>query len=192
MMRFLSLVALLTLTACVSVLPEQKAPEALFRFGMIEERHALTASVSVREPEASRVFAGRSIAAEGEDGGLRYLRGVQWTDNATRMLQLALIDSLGGAGGDVAFASETGAPADFELAWRISDFTLIGDKARCRLEATLMTGRGRTVVAQTDILTDAISVNASNAARAKALTDAGLACVSEVAAFVSEKSRTSE
>ncbi len=185
-----ALAALCALSACVSVLPEQKAPEALFRFGMIEERYALEASVSVREPEASRVFAGRLIAAEGEDGGLRYLNGVQWTDNATRMLQLALIDSLGGAGGDVAYASETGAPADFELAWRISDFTLIGDKARCRLEATLMSGRGRSVVAQTDILTDAVIVDDSNASRAKALTDAGLACVSEVASFVAEKAKT--
>jgi ABC-type uncharacterized transport system auxiliary subunit len=177
-----------SLAACVSILPEKKAPEALYRFGPMESMHALDASIVIREPEASRLVGGRAIAAEDRDGALRLVKGVEWTDSATRMMQVALLDTLGGSDGGIAVASDTGAPTDYELAWRISDFTLSGTTARCRIEATLLEGRSRKVLAQTNVSTTAIALDSGNAARAKALTDAGRACVSDVAAFVAEKS----
>ena len=177
-----------SLAACVSILPEKKAPEALYRFGPMESMHALDASIVIREPEAPRLVGGRAIAAEDRDGALRLVKGVEWTDSATRMMQVALLDTLGGSDGGIAVASDTGAPTDYELAWRISDFTLSGTTARCRIEATLLEGRSRKVLAQTNVSTTAIALDSGNAARAKALTDAGRACVSDVAAFVAEKS----
>jgi len=177
-----------SLAACVSILPEKKAPEALYRFGPMESMHALDASIVIREPEASRLVGGRAIAAEDRDGALRLVKGVEWTDSATRMMQVALLDTLGGSDAGIAVASDTGAPTDYELAWRISDFTLSGTTARCRIEATLLEGRSRKVLAQTNVSTTAIALDSGNAARAKALTDAGRACVSDVAAFVAEKS----
>lgn len=185
MFRRLALIATTgLLAACVSVLPEPKAPEGLYRFGPMEASYELEASVLVREPDASRLFAGRAIAAEGEDGAMRLLKGVRWSDNATRMMQTALLDTFDGTDGAVAMASGTGAVADYELAWRISDFTLAGGKARCRLEATLLDGRSRKIVDQTIVATEAVAVNKTNAARANALTDAGRACINEVAGFV--------
>ena len=177
-----------SLAACVSILPEKKAPEALYRFGPMESMHALDASIVIREQEAPRLVGGRAIAAEDRDGALRLVKGVEWTDSATRMMQVALLDTLGGSDGGIAVASDTGAPTDYELAWRISDFTLSGTTARCRIEATLLEGRSRKVLAQTNVSTTAIALDSGNAARAKALTDAGRACVSDVAAFVAEKS----
>lgn len=177
-----------SLAACVSILPEKKAPEGLYRFGPMEPMHLLDASIVIREPEASRLVGGRAIAAEDNDGALRLVKGVEWTDSATRMMQIALLDTLGGGDGGIAVASDTGAPTDYELAWRISDFTLSGTTARCRIEATLLEGRSRKVLAQTNVSTTAIALDSGNAARAKALTDAGRACVSDVAAFVAEKS----
>ncbi|MEQ8300051.1 MAG: ABC-type transport auxiliary lipoprotein family protein [Hyphomonas sp.] len=185
--RLVLLLAATSLTACVSVLPEQKAPEGLYRFGPMEALHMIDASVVVREPEASRLFGGRAIAAEDSSGALRLIKGVEWSDSATRLMQVALLDTLGGDNGGVAVASDTGAPTDYELAWRISDFTLSGTTARCRIEATLLEGRTRKVLAQTNVSTSAVALDGNNAARAKALTDAGRACVSDVAAFVAER-----
>ena len=176
-----------SLAACVSILPEKKAPEGLYRFGPMEPMHSLDASIVIREPEASRLVGGRAIAAEDSDGALRLVKGVEWTDSATRMMQIALLDTLGGGDGGIAVASDTGAPTDYELAWRISDFTLSGTTARCRIEATLLEGRSRKVLAQANVSTTAIALDSRNAARAKALTDAGRACVSDVAAFVAEQ-----
>lgn len=185
--RFTLILAAVGLSACVSVLPEQKAPEGLYRFGPMEALHMIDASVVIREPEASRLFGGRAIAAEDSSGALRLVNGVEWSDSATRMMQVALLDTLGGSNGGVAVASDTGAPTDYELAWRISDFTLSGTTARCRIEATLLEGRSRKVLAQTNVSTTAIALDSKNAARAKALTDAGRACVSDIAAFVAER-----
>ena len=185
--RLVLLLAATSLTACVSVLPEQKAPEGLYRFGPMDALHMIDASVVVREPEASRLFGGRAIAAEDSSGALRLIKGVEWSDSATRLMQVALLDTLGGDNGGVAVASDTGAPTDYELAWRISDFTLSGTTARCRIEATLLEGRTRKVLAQTNVSTSAVALEGNNAARAKALTDAGRACVSDVAAFVAER-----
>ena len=176
-----------SLASCVSLLPEQKVPEGLYRFGPTETVHPIDASIIIREPEASRLFGGRAIASEDGSGALRLVPGVEWTDSATRMMQIALLDSLGGEGGGVAIGSDTGADADFELAWRMSDFTLSGTTARCRIQATLLEGRSRKMLAQTSVSTSAVAQGNDNASRAKALTDAGRACVSEVAAFVAEK-----
>lgn len=189
---FALIFAAASLSACVSILPEQKAPEGLYRFGPMEALHMIDASVVIREPEASRLFGGRAIAAEDLSGALRLVNGVEWSDSATRMMQVALLDTLGSENGGVAVASDTGAPTDYELAWRISDFTLSGIEARCRIEATLMDGRSRKVLAQTNVSTKAIALDSTNASRAKALTDAGRACVSDIAAFVVEKTTAPE
>ena len=94
--RLVLLLAATSLTACVSVLPEQKAPEGLYRFGPMDALHMIDASVVVREPEASRLFGGRAIAAEDSSGALRLIKGVEWSDSATRLMQVALLDTLGG------------------------------------------------------------------------------------------------
>src|SRR3990167_3732345 len=103
--------ALAGLAGCVSVLKQADAPEAFYRIGPIEMDHRLTATVTIREPEASRLFSGRAIAAEDDTGALRIVRGVQWTDNATEMMQGALLDALSGEGEFAALPSSSAGPA---------------------------------------------------------------------------------
>jgi cholesterol transport system auxiliary component len=190
--KVLVLAVTVCLAGCISVLDSPDAPDALYRIGPMEPLHVISASITVREPDASRVFAGRALAAQDEDGALRIVRGVQWTDNATEMLQGALLDAISGKGEFAALPSSTSGPAQFELTWRLSDFTLYGRNARCRLDATLLTGHTRTVVAQTSLATSAVALDGSNAARAKALTDAGRACVSELASFLAAETAGDE
>lgn len=184
--------AMLALSGCVSVIQQPEAPDAYYRIGPMEPMHRLHATITVREPEASRLFSGRTIAAEDGTGALRIVRSVQWTDNATQMMQTALLDSLGGEGRYAALPADSAGPSQFELAWRVSEFTLYGDTARCRLDATLLEGRKRAVAAQTTLATSAVSLDSTNAARAKALTDAGRACISELAAFIAEETAKAE
>lgn len=193
MIRTLMIAAgLVSLAACVNVIERAEPPEAYYRIGPMQPMHRLQATITIREPEASRLFSGRAIAAEDGNGGLRIVRGVQWTDNATQMMQTALLDSLGGEGQFAAMSADASGPAEFELAWRVSEFTLYGETARCRLDATLLKGRRRAVVAQTSLATSAIALDATNAARAKALTDAGRACISEMASFIAQEARAQE
>lgn len=184
--------ALIGLAGCVNVIEKPEAPDAYYRIGPMEPMHRLKASVTVREPEASRLFSGRLIASEDATGALRIVRGVQWTDNATQMMQTALLDSLGGEGPHAALPAQSSGPADYEVWWRLTEFTLYGDTARCRLDAALLKGRSRAVVAQTTLGTSAVALDSGNASRAKALTDAGRACVSELAAFVAAETAPAE
>lgn len=178
--------AAVSLCACASVIPQREAANALYRLGPLDPAYQLSASVTVREPEASRLLAGRSIAAEDETGALRYVRSVQWTDRATSLMQEALLDLLSGEGGNVALPAQSGALTDYEFSWRISDLTLKGNTARCRLEGTMLKGRERSVYQQTSISTTATAVGGTDASRAEALVAAGRACTREAAAFIAE------
>jgi ABC-type uncharacterized transport system auxiliary subunit len=62
------------------------------------ETYPVETVVAVREPEASRLFGSRVIASEDSAGALRLVRGVEWTDNATRLMQVAMLDALDDAG----------------------------------------------------------------------------------------------
>lgn len=188
MIRFLIVSAgLAGLAGCVSVLPKPEAPDAYYRIGPIQPLHELKATVRIREPEASRLFSGRTIAAEDETGALRVVRGVQWTDNATEMMLGGLLDALNGEGEHAALPTGASGPTEYEVTWRMSEFTLYGETARCRLDAALLKGRSRAVISQTTVSTTAVALDKSNAARAKALTDAGRACISELASFIAEE-----
>jgi cholesterol transport system auxiliary component len=188
MIRLISIAfAAVTLSACVSVLPEQKAPQGLYRFAAPATTYPLEAVVAVREPEASRLFGGRAIASEDQAGSLRLVRSVEWADNATRLMQVAMLDALDDKGDGVAVAFESSVQSDYELVWRVEDFTLAGTLARCRLEATLVEAGTRKVVAQTNVAAEAPATGSSNADRAQALGTVGRDCVGQVAGFVSEK-----
>ena len=188
MIRSISITfAAIALSACVSVLPEQEAPEGLYRFAAPTATYPLDAVVAVREPEASRLFGGRAIASEDQAGSLRLVRGVEWADNATRLMQMAMLDALDDKGAGVAVAFESSVQSDYELVWRVEDLTLAGTLARCRLEATLVEAGTRKVIAQTNVAAETPAAGSSNAERAQALASAGRACAGQIAGFVSEK-----
>lgn len=185
MLRFLTIcVATLAIAGCTSVLPSRPAADALYRLGPLDPAYTAPASVTIREPEASRPFSGRFMATEDETGALRLIRSVQWTDRATSLMQEAVLDLLSGEGGRAAVGIQGGAPTEYELAWRISDMTIRGQTARCRIEASLLHGPSRQLHSQHLISVTAQASGNSDAARALALVEAGRACARETAAFI--------
>ena len=178
--------ATLSLGACAGVIPQREPANALYRLSPMDPAYPLSASVTVREPEASRLLSGRFMSAEDETGAIRFVRSIQWTDRLTSLMQEAVLDLLSGEGGNVALPAQAAALTDYEFAWRISDLTLKGDTARCRLEGTLLKGRDRSVYRQVSISTTATAARSADPARAEALVEAGKACARDVAAFISE------
>lgn len=179
-----SAVLALSLSACVSVLPEATSPDSLYRLGPMDATHALDhGTVSIRQPDAPRLYAGKAIASQGPDGSLRLVPGVEWSESATRMLQLGLLDTLGSSENGAAIAAGSGGRGAFELAWRLSDFTLAGTEARCRMELTLLDGTGAPI-SQSSVNETAIARSGDNGERAKAMAEAGRACVRRAADFL--------
>lgn len=183
--RLLSVFTIFVLTACVSVLPEPEVPNGLYRLGDVDERSSISRTLIIREPEGARIYSGKPMVAVGDDGALRLIKGAEWAQPASQMLQVGLLDSFGTDGGGLALAKATGAPGDLELAWRISDFTVSGMVANCELELTLLDGRNRKPLAQKIIEAQAVSSSGTAAARAVALVAAAEDCVHQSAEAIS-------
>lgn len=182
------LAGLAALGGCLSVLPEPDAPGALYRIGPVEASSQLAAHVVIREPDAPRLFAGRDMVVEGADGGLRLVAGAEWAGRYTRLVQIALVDALSGGEG-MALEASSGAPGDYELAWRVSEIAVSGNMARCALDLTLLDGRTRAPVAAAKVSGEGSLSGNGPGERAQALSAASRACVAEAAAFVAEHAR---
>lgn len=183
---FSALAALTLFGACVSVLPEQETPKALYRLGSIPAAAGLPADIVVREPMAERVLGGQAMVIEGSDGGLRLISGVEWSGRLTRLMQTGLIDALSGDGEGIAMPEITGAPGKYELSWRIKDLSLAsGDRAVCALDLTIMEGRTREPVAHGTVQASLNVRSKTPAQRAQALSEVARECLSEAAYFVS-------
>jgi len=183
---FLAMV--LGLSACVSVLPEQPKPKALYQIAGPATKIALSSHIVIREPDAPRLFASRNIAAKGPQDGLRVVEGIAWADRMTRLLQVAMVEAFSSDGAGLAVDDATGVSGAAELYWRVADFTLEGNEGVCELQLTLLDGRTRQPLAQTKVNARAASTSDKVQARAKALADAGQACVDKAAAFVAAES----
>lgn len=170
-------------TACVSVLPEPETPDALYRIGPLAETYEFSGTLIVNEPESQRLIGGRAIASEAGDGSIRYVPGVEWTDSMTQLMQTAMLDAFRGTQDGFVVDAATGTDGDYELLWRISDFTLSETTANCRIEATLLSA-DRSPIAQSTFTATAEAIVNKNPDRARALADAGRACVAQVAEFV--------
>lgn len=176
------------LAGCVSVLPEPTAPGTLYRLDLTEPAARLRAHVLVREPEASRLIGGSGMVVEGTDGGLRLMAGAEWAGRASELMQVALIEALSDPAAEgMALSASTGAPADYELAWRIADLTLRGQDARCRLHLTLLDGRSREPLARTQADGVVGAASGDTQARARALKSAARACVADAARQIAER-----
>ncbi|MEL6663098.1 MAG: ABC-type transport auxiliary lipoprotein family protein [Pseudomonadota bacterium] len=181
---FAALVLAASATACVSVLPAQEVPKALFRLDPITPVDGLTTNVVVREPTSTRVFGGQGMVVEGADDGLRLIGGVEWAGRLTRLMQVGLVDALSGGEDAIAVTELSGAPGGREVVWRISDMTIMGDQAVCALDITILDGRTREPIADGDVRREE-PVRGTNApARAQALSAVGTACVEAAAEFI--------
>ncbi|MEM7492187.1 MAG: ABC-type transport auxiliary lipoprotein family protein [Pseudomonadota bacterium] len=182
-MRLLSLtvsITALTLAGCVSVLPEPERPDALYRIAAMSNPVEISSTIMVREPEAPQIMSGRAMVREDMSGAMRLIPSVEWAGRSTRLMQLALVDSLvGEAGGAV--LPEAGAQALYELSTRISTVGFVRNDAVCEATVTLIDARTRNVVTRGQVatrLTDQVNDPASTLKRVSET------CVAEIAAFV--------
>jgi ABC-type uncharacterized transport system auxiliary subunit len=190
--RILPVLALATaLGGCLSVLPEPKIPSALIALPADRAQapaDPLQADVSVYPPDSTRAFAGVDIAVR-TDQEMVYLGDVRWVDAAPRLLQNAVVDSLSKAGGNGrAVTAQIGARVDYEVRWRIIDFSASRDAGPVRVEVavSLLDALTRRMVAQdTFSATGALSDRAPRA-RAAALALAAQSVADQVATFVAK------
>lgn len=180
--------AIAMLSGCVSLVPEQEAPGALYRIGPIAEATEIkfTRSILIRQPEAPRILSSAEISARDAKGSIRLVKGAEWADRPTRMMQLALLDYIGAGHGGAALAPNTGARAEFELSWRLSEFALEGNLAIARAELTLLDGRTRSLIRQLTVNSQVEAINGKTSSRALALSEAGREIVRSAGRFIAE------
>lgn len=180
------LVLIASLGACVSVLPEPEVPNALYRLGPVAEVSGLELdhSVLIRQPEAPLVLSGAQIAARDDDGAVRVVKGVEWADRAPRLFQLNMLDVLNGDGQGFAVLPESGAKTEYQLSWRLAEFSLEGRTATAMIEFVLIDGTTRAPFAQETARIETVARDGSNGARAEALADAGRRAVEAGARFL--------
>ena len=178
----------LGLAGCVSVLPEPNAANALFEVSVADTApHSLSNDIVVRQPEAVRVFAGQSIVAANDAGGLLLVPGVEWAGPSTQIMQLALINALNGGDGEgIAVSPAAGTRGDYEIEWRIRDLALRGDSAVCELEAIVLEGTTRSPVDRIVVRRSADISSAQADIRAKTLSETAASAVSELATAIAE------
>ncbi|MEQ9314266.1 MAG: ABC-type transport auxiliary lipoprotein family protein [Henriciella sp.] len=189
MRLILGIAAAAALSACVSVLPEQPKPKALFD---VENAHGsipLAANVVIREPDAPRLFASRNMTSTGANGGYQVVPGISWVDRSTRLLQITMIDSFSTTGAGLAVDDAAGVSTALELYWRVTELTLSGNEGVCALQLTLLDGRTRAPLAQTAVSSRSVATGKAAQERAKALSAAARECVAQGAQFVSEQVR---
>ena len=174
------------LTGCLSVLPEQPTPQAVYRMADPVEQVAIPATLVVREPDAPRLLASRRIASQGPQGGYQIISGVAWADRATRLLQVTMIDSFSAGGAGLAVDDATGVSGTYELYWRLLDFNLDGGEGVCRMSLTLMDGGSREPIAQHTVSARVRSTATGAPARARALAETGRDCVAAGARRIAE------
>jgi cholesterol transport system auxiliary component len=190
--RILPVLALASaLSGCLSVLPEPQIPSALIALPADRAQapaDPLQADVSVYPPDSTRAFAGVDIAVR-TDQEMVYLGDVRWVDAAPRLLQNAVVDSLAKAGGNGrAVTAQIGALVDYEVRWRIIDFSASRDAGPVRVEVavSLLDALTRRMVAQDNFSTTATPSDRAPRARAAALALAAQSVADEVAGFVAK------
>jgi ABC-type uncharacterized transport system auxiliary subunit len=192
-LRILSVLVLATaLGGCLSVLPEPQIPSALISLPADRAQapaDPLNADVSVYPPDSTRAFAGVDIAVR-TDQEMVYLGDVRWVDSAPRLLQNAVVDSLAKAGGaGRAVTAQIGARVDYEVRWRVIDFSTSRDAGPVRVEVavSLLDALTRRMVAQERFSATATPSDRAPRARAAALALAAQSVADEVAGFVAKE-----
>ena len=145
--------AALSMTACVSLLPET-TPSAVYRLSSPEPR-AWTGEgrtvIEVVPPQAPRGLAGDEIAIQMADGHIAYMAAVRWIAPAPRIVQNLIVDTFNAADTRLApTLPEDGVRAQYELRLDLREFEAVYDQGdarapliRVRLAARLVASDGR-------------------------------------------------
>lgn len=184
-----SSLALLGVAACVSVLPEPEAPDALLELPdarATAPAGELMADIVVYAPDSNRAFAGVNIPVRNEQE-LVFLSDMRWADAAPRLLQGGVVNALSKAGGDGAVATaELATRGDYDLRWRVIDLSVTRGTGpvNVAVEASLVETLSRRITAQERITISLTPASGSSQVRAATLAEAAQDVADQVAAFV--------
>jgi ABC-type uncharacterized transport system auxiliary subunit len=187
----LGLATTLALGGCFSVLPTPTVPSALIALPAeraMAPADALQADIAVFLPEASRAYAGSDIAVR-DNQELVYLPEVRLADTAPALMQGALVNSLTKAQGPGrAVPGQLGARTDYDVRWRIVDFSTGRDTAPVRVEVqvSLVDSPTRHMIAQQTFSAEGTPSNRAPRDRAAALALVAQKVADDVAAFVAK------
>jgi cholesterol transport system auxiliary component len=181
-MRTLALtVALLSLSACVSVLPD--APPASARYQVTDVtidaagRAPAAWTLAVEDPEATLAFNTAKIALSREPARIEYYAGGEWIDRAPRLLGTALVRSFENTGAIKGVGSRVTLPlSTFALQTDVRKLTITHQSGAMTADVAIFARltNGRSAVYASKLFMASEPVAADNAGAAATALNAGL------------------
>lgn len=180
-MRILSLAAALSLSACVSVLPD--APPASARYQVTDvtpagsDRAPVAWTLGVEEPDATLAYNTAKIALSRAPARIEYYAGGEWVDRAPRLFGAALVRSFENTGAIRGVGSRVTLPVStFVLQTDIRKLTVAHQDGSRTAEIAIFArlANGRSAVHAARLFTASEPVGADNAGAAAAALNAGL------------------
>jgi len=143
----------LSMTACVSLLPESE-PVSVYRLSSPEPAELAGENwviVEIDVPNAPRGLSGDQIAIMQDGVSLAYIEGARWISPAPRILQGLMIDTFNASNSQLApTRADDGVRADYELRLDMQEFEAVFDHGmdaaplvRVRIAARLVAEQGR-------------------------------------------------
>jgi len=126
--RTIFLIALLTTSGCVSLLPETAPPQPRYHISSLDTAPLTGSKVEwslvIEDPRASRVYDTTRIAVSSAPGKIEYYANAQWADRAPRLFQTALLQSFEDSGRIINVGDRAALPiGDLALLTDIRSFT---------------------------------------------------------------------
>jgi len=173
MMRALSLLPLLMLGGCITLLPEPPPPPAVFALearDVVESTNPpVDAVVGIAIPTGERAILGSDLIWRTGDQ-LAYVSQTQWSGRADSALQSMLAETLIRQGRFRSATRSGEARAEFEIRWEVLDFEVdeASMEAKFVAEVRLVQSPGRRIVASTIVnssapVSDRSATHAANA-----------------------------
>lgn len=175
MMRALFLLASIALAGCVNVLPQARPAAPRYLIEPVKQAatgEAVTWSLAVDDPLATRAYDSPKIAAMREPGRLEFLGNGEWADRAPRLLQTAIIRSFENSGRILGVGDRTTLVSptyilQTDIRNLEADYLSGAPQARIAVFARLVNGRGKVVAAKLfERRADAEGVTPADLARA--------------------------
>ncbi len=180
-MRILALAAVISLSACVSVLPDAPPPSARYQVTEVTpdgaDRAPVAWTLGVDEPDATLAYNTAKIALSRAPARIEYYAGGEWVDRAPRLFGAALIRSFENTGAVTGVGSRVTLPVStFVLQTDIRKLTVahLDGSRTAEIAIFARLTNGRSVIYASRLFTASQSAGADNAGAAAAALNAGL------------------
>ncbi|NWG91794.1 MAG: membrane integrity-associated transporter subunit PqiC [Parvularculaceae bacterium] len=180
-MRRFAWAAALSLSACVSVLPD--APPASARYQVTDvtvdapARAPAAWTLAIEDPEATLAFNTAKIALSRGPARIEYYAGGEWVDRAPRLLGAALVRSFENTGAIRGVGTRVTLPVStFALQTDIRKLTITHQNGAMTADVAIFARltNGRSVVHASKLFTASEPIAADNAGAAAIALNAGL------------------